>query len=147
MAGLKLTIVSPEKELYSDQVDMVLAPGIDGQLGILPQHIPLITQLAEGELCARVGKEEHYFAIHGGFMHVLQDKVIVLADVAERAEEIDIERAEQARQRAVELLNKAPPEKRRLTEVALRRSSVRLKAARRRRRTAPAAYPSTGEGK
>lgn len=147
MAGLKLTIVSPERELYSDQVDMVLAPGIDGQLGILPQHIPLITQLAEGELCVRVGDEEHYFAIHGGFMHVLQDKVIVLADVAERADEIDVERAEQARQRAVEMLGKAPPEERRLTEVALRRSHVRLKAARRRRRrTTPAVYPSTGEG-
>jgi F-type H+-transporting ATPase subunit epsilon len=146
VAGLKLIIVSPEKELYSDQVDMVLAPGIDGQLGILPQHMPLITQLAEGELCARVGEEEHYFAIHGGFMHVLPDQVIVLADVAERAEEIDVERAEQARQRAVETLGKAPPEERRLTEVALRRSRVRLKAARRRRRrTTPTAYPSMGE--
>lgn len=147
MAGLKLTIVSPERELYSAHVDMVLAPGIGGQLGILPKHIPLITQLDEGELCARVGEEEHYFAIHGGFMHVLQDEVIVLADIAERAEEIDVERAEQARQRAVEMLSKAPPEERRLTEVALRRSRVRLKAARRRRRrTTPAAYPSTGEG-
>lgn len=146
MAGLKLTIVSPERELYSGTVDMVLAPGVDGQLGILPNHIPLITQLAEGELCARVGDEEYYFAIHGGFMHVLPDKVIVLADVAERAEEIDTERAEAARQRALETLSKAPPEERRLTEVALRRSHVRLKTARRRRRTTPMAYPSTGEG-
>jgi F-type H+-transporting ATPase subunit epsilon len=146
VAGLKLTIVSPERELYSDTVDIVLAPGIDGQLGILPHHVPLITQLAEGELCARAGNEEHYFAIHGGFMHVLPDQVTVLADVAERADEIDTERAEAARQRALEMLSKAPPEERRLTEVALRRSYVRIKAARRRRRTTPTAYPSAGEG-
>jgi len=147
VADLKLIIVSPERELYSGKVDMVLAPGIDGQLGILPSHIPLITQLAEGELCARDDDEEHYFAIHGGFMHVLPDKVIVLADVAERAEEIDVKRAEEAHQRAVEMLAKAPPEARRLTAVALRRSQVRLRAARRRRRRAtPAAYTAMGEG-
>jgi F-type H+-transporting ATPase subunit epsilon len=136
VAGLKLTIVSPERELYRGEVDLVLAPGIEGQLGILPNHVPLITQLAEGELCARVGEENYYFAIHGGFMHVLPDSVTVLADVAERASEIDIERAEAARQRALEMLSKAPPEERRLTEIALRRSTVRLRAARRRRRRA-----------
>ncbi len=147
MADLKLIIVSPERELYSGKVDMVLAPGVDGQLGILPGHIPLITQLAEGELHAQGDDEEHYFAIHGGFMHVLPDKVIVLADVAERAEEIDVERAEAARQRAVEMLAKAPPEARRLTAVALRRSQVRLRAARRRRRRrATPSYTAMGEG-
>jgi len=148
VSGLKLTIVSPERELYSGDVDIVLAPGVDGQLGILPNHAPLITQLADGELCARVGEEEYYFAIHGGFMHVLPDRVIVLADVAERADEIDIERAQQARQRAMELLAEIPPEERRLTEVALRRSAVRLKVARRRRRrpATPTSYPMAGEG-
>jgi F-type H+-transporting ATPase subunit epsilon len=147
VSGLKLTIVSPERELYSADVDMVLAPGVYGQLGILPNHVPLITQLADGELCARVGEEEYFFAIHGGFMHVLPDRVIVLADVAERADEIDIERAQQARQRAMELLAEAPPEERRLTEVALRRSAVRLKVARRRRRrpARPTSYPMAGE--
>jgi F-type H+-transporting ATPase subunit epsilon len=147
VAGLELTIVSPERELFSGEVDIVLAPGTDGQLGILPNHVPLITQLAEGELCARAGEEEYYFAIHGGFMHVLPDKVIVLADVAERAEEIDIERAEAARRQALETLSKAPPQERRLTEIALRRSQVRLKAARhRRRRVTPAAPPGAGGG-
>jgi F-type H+-transporting ATPase subunit epsilon len=146
VADLKLIIVSPERELYSGEVDVLLAPGIDGQLGILPNHIPLITQLAEGELFARDDEEEHCFAIHGGFMHVLPDKVIVLADAAERAEEIDVERAEAARQRALEMLTKTPPEERRLTEVALRRSQVRIRAARRRRRTTPASYPAMGEG-
>jgi len=145
VAGLKLTIVSPERELYSGAVDIVLAPGIEGQLGILPHHAPLITQLAEGELCARVGEEEYFFAIHGGFMHVLPNEVIVLADLAERAEEIDDARAEAARQRALETLSKEPPEERRLTEVALRRSQVRLKVAkRRRRRHVTPSYPEAG---
>ncbi len=125
---------------------MVLAPGIDGQLGILPNHIPLITQLADGELCARVGDEEYFFAIHGGFMHVLPHKVMVLADMAERAEEIDIERAQEARQRAAEMLTQAPPEERRLTEVALQRSDVRLKVARRRRRRPPTPPSQPGPG-
>ncbi len=134
MTGLELTIVSPEGELYSGEVDIVLAPGIQGQLGILPRHAPLITQLGVGELRARVGAEEYTFAIHGGFMHVLPHEVVVLAEIAERAEEIDVERAEAARQRALEMLEKAPPEERRLTEMALRRSRVRLKVARGRRR-------------
>ncbi|MBU0704476.1 MAG: ATP synthase F1 subunit epsilon [Chloroflexi bacterium] len=147
MTGLKLTIVSPERELYSGEVDIVLAPGVDGQLGILPKHASLITELAEGELCARTGAEEYYFAIHGGFMHVLPDEVIVLADVAERADEIDDARAEAARQRALDLLSKAPPEERRLTAVALRRSQVRLKVARRRRRRhAVSAYSEADAG-
>jgi F-type H+-transporting ATPase subunit epsilon len=134
---LKLKVVSQERELYRGEVDQVLAPGIEGQLGILPQHAPLITQLGVGELQVRVGDEEYAFAIHGSFMHVLPDEVIVLADAAERAGEIDVERAEAARQRALEMLKKAPPEERRLTEIALRRSSVRLKVARRRRRRQP----------
>jgi F-type H+-transporting ATPase subunit epsilon len=145
VASLELTIVSPEGELYSGEVDMVLAPGIDGQLGILPHHAPLITQLTTGELRVRVGEEEYYFAIHGGFMHVLPDTVIVLADVAERADEIDIERAEAARQRALHMLSTMPPEERRLTEVMLRRSDVRLKVARRRRRRVRPSYPEAGE--
>lgn len=134
MAGLNLTIVSPEEKLYSGEVDIVLAPGVEGQLGIMPHHAPLITRLSIGELKVRTGDEEYAFAIHGGFMHVLPDEVIVLADVAERAEEIDIERAEAARQRALEMLEKAPPEERRLTRIMLRRSAVRLKVARKRRR-------------
>ena len=135
MASLRLKVVSQREQLFSGDVDIVLAPGVDGQLGILPHHAPLITQLASGELRTRVGDEEYAFAVHGGFMHVLPDEVIVLADVAERVEEIDLERAEAARQRAMEMLRKSPPpEERRLTELALRRSRVRLKLARERRR-------------
>jgi F-type H+-transporting ATPase subunit epsilon len=135
VARLQLKVVSQHEQLFSGEVDIVLAPGVDGQLGILPNHAPLITQLAIGELRTRVGDEEYTFAVHGGFMHVLPDEVIVLADLAERVEEIDIERAEQARQRALEMLKKSPPpEERRLTETALRRSRVRLKLAAERRR-------------
>ena len=135
MASLQLKVVSQHEQLFSGEVDIVLAPGVDGQLGILPNHAPLITQLAIGELRTRAGDEEYAFAVHGGFMHVLPDEVIVLADVAERVEEIDVGRAEAARQRAVEMLEKSPPpEERRLTEMALRRSRVRLRLARERRR-------------
>ena len=141
MATLKLTVVSPERELYSGDVDMVLAPSVYGQLGIFPHHAPLIAQLEEGSLCARVGEEEYYFAIHGGFIRVLPDQVTVLADTAERAEDIDLQRAEEARQRALETLRKAPPEERRLSEVALRRSQVRLRVAKRRRRRGPEPRP------
>jgi F-type H+-transporting ATPase subunit epsilon len=127
--------VSQSEELFSGEVDIVLAPGPDGQLGILPNHAPLITQLAIGELRTRAGDEEYAFAVHGGFMHVLPDEVIVLADMAERFDDIDVERAEEARQRALEMLKKSPPpEERRLTEMALRRSRVRLRLARERRR-------------
>jgi F-type H+-transporting ATPase subunit epsilon len=142
---LKLTIISPERELYSGEVDIVLAPGVDGQIGILPKHIPLITELSRGELVARAGEEAYYFAIYGGFMHVLSDRVTVLADVAERASDIDIERAEAARQRAMEMLAQAPPEERRLAEIALQRSTVRLKIARQRRRRATP-FPSGSAG-
>jgi F-type H+-transporting ATPase subunit epsilon len=136
VAKLRLMIASPERELYHGDVDVVLAPSVEGQLGILPHHSPLIAQLDEGLLTARAGPEEYVFAIHGGFIQVLPDRVIVLADTAERAEEIDMQRAEEARQRALETLHTAPPEQRRLTEVALRRSQIRLRAGRRRRRRA-----------
>jgi F-type H+-transporting ATPase subunit epsilon len=142
VAKLRLMIASPERELYHGDVDIVLAPSVEGQLGILPHHSPLIAQLDEGLLTARVGSEEYVFAIHGGFIQVLPDRVIVLADTAERAEEIDMQRAEEARQRALEALRTAPPEKQRLTEVALRRSQVRLRAGRRRRRRARPSRPA-----
>jgi len=149
LATLKLIIVSPERELYSGDVDLVLAPSVDGQLGIFPHHTPLIAQLEEGGLTARVGEEEYVFAIHGGVIHVLPDQVVVLADVAERADEIDLQRADEARQRALETLRHAPPEQRSVCEVALRRSRVRLRVAkrRRRRRGIEPARPDTPPGK
>jgi F-type H+-transporting ATPase subunit epsilon len=143
---LKLDIVTAERNVYSDEVDMVTAPGIEGELGILPRHAPLMTALQPGELRIRKGDEVEYFAIGGGFLEVRPDRVIVLADSAERADEIDIERAEAARRRAEEMLQKGVPEGQiEAIEGALRRSKVRLKVARRRRRRARETTQPRGE--
>lgn len=139
MSTLKCDIVTVERLVYSDEVDMVVAPGIMGTLGILPKHAPLITALEEGELRLKKGEEEESFAVSGGYMEVRPDRVIIMADTAERADEIDEARAEAARQRAEQLLTEKPPDMDRAAiEGALRRSHVRLKVARKkRRRTLP----------
>ncbi|MGB3903750.1 MAG: F0F1 ATP synthase subunit epsilon [Anaerolineae bacterium] len=136
MAKLRFELVSPERIVHSDEgVDMVIAPGADGELGILPSHAPLLTALGMGELRLRKGDEEESFAVHGGFLEVVGNKVIVMADVAERADEIDLARAEEARERA-ERRYRERPEGLDVArcQAALRRSSVRLKVAGRRRR-------------
>jgi F-type H+-transporting ATPase subunit epsilon len=136
MAKLRFELVSPERVVYSDEgVDMVIAPGADGELGILPNHAPLLTALGVGELRLRKGEEEESFAVHGGFLEVLGNRVIVMADVAEHADEIDLARSEEARERAERRYRDRPEglDMARL-QAALRRSRVRLKVARRRRR-------------
>jgi F-type H+-transporting ATPase subunit epsilon len=143
MATLHLEIVTIEGRVYDDQVNMVVAPGSEGVLGILPRHTPLLTALTFGELqIKKEGEEDQFFAIGGGFMEVQPDHVVVLADSAERAEEIDVARAEAARRRAEELLARAKEEKVDFIriEAALRRSVTRLKVGRRRRRGAEG-YP------
>jgi len=129
-------VVTPERMIFSDQVDEVLAPGAWGQLGILPKHAPLITALEEGELVIRrQGQDDTLVAIHGGFMEVRENTVTVLADVAERAEEIDIARAEAARRHAEELLTtSASDEDFQRARAAQRRAALRLKVAGQRRR-------------
>ena len=108
MAGLTLTVVSPEREvLREDDVDMVVAPGIDGELGLMPRHAPLVTQLQAGTLRYRSGGDERYLTILGGFLQVMQDTVTVLADGSERSDEIDVERAERARAEALRELEEA----------------------------------------
>ena len=97
---LHLEIVTPERLAYSDEVDMVLVPGIEGELGILPHHTPLVTLLGVGELKIRKGGDEESFAIVGGFLQVRPDKVVVMAETADMASEIDLERAEEARREA-----------------------------------------------
>lgn len=132
---MRCELVTQERLVYrAENVQLVLAPGVEGQLGILPKHAPLITALDEGVMQIRCedGTEE-VFAIHGGFMEVLPDRVTVLADVAEQADEINIARAEEARQRAEELMEhsfegQADHEQ---AEAAMRRSLLRLKVARR----------------
>ena len=144
---LKLEIVTQERRVYSaDDVEMVVAPGTEGEMGILPHHAPLITALQEGMMrVKRAGGDEEVLAIHGGFMEVLPDKVTVLADTAERAEEIDVARAEAARQRAEELMQQHREDKTDYAraEAALRRSSLRVKVASRRRKRGLPAPPSS----
>ena len=135
MATFRLELVTAERMVYSDDVDMVIAWGTEGQLGILPHHAPLMTMLQPGELTVKKGTEEDYLAVSGGFLEVRPDKVIILADACERADEIDIARAQEARDRASELM-KAPTVEVDLAtaEAALRRSMARLKVAERIRR-------------
>ena len=135
MATLKLEIVTAERSVYSDEVDVVIAPGMVGQLAILPNHAPLMTMLAPGELCVRKGGQETFIAMSGGFLEVLQNRVVILADTAERAEEIDVARAEEAKRRAQEQLELRPAgADLAAAEAALRRSLARLKVAERRKR-------------
>ncbi len=136
---LSVEIVTVERTvLTEDGVDEVIAPGIEGELAVLPQHAPFMTILQAGELVLKKGADEIPFAVTGGFFEVLNDKVIVLADAAERADEIDIARAEQARERArIALERREGTEDLATLQAQLQRSMVRLRVAdqRRRRRT------------
>jgi F-type H+-transporting ATPase subunit epsilon len=135
MAKLSVEIVTGERIVFTEtDVDMVIAPGGDGVLGILPKHAPLITTLSEGELRVKKGNEEQSMVVFGGFMEVTPDKVIVLADSAERVEEIDLERAEAARRRAEETISRrGEMEDLAAAEMALQRAAVRLRVSQRTR--------------
>src|SRR5579859_5444097 len=105
MASTRLEVVTPERVVLEEDVDIVVARGAEGDLGVLHGHEPLITPLATGELMYRADGQVHHLAISGGFLEVRPDKVVVLADVAERSEEIDRQRAEEARERAEQRLS------------------------------------------
>jgi F-type H+-transporting ATPase subunit epsilon len=135
MATFKLEIVTAERMVFSDDVTALIAWGVEGQLGILPHHAPLMTMLQPGDLVIKKEKEEEVLAISGGFLEVRPDKVIVLADACERVDEIDIARAEEAKRRAQETMKAGPlTAEAAVAEAALRRSLARLKVAERRRR-------------
>jgi F-type H+-transporting ATPase subunit epsilon len=136
VAKLHVEVVTGERQLLSeDDVDMVVAPGSEGQLGILPRHAPLVTTLAPGELRIKKGNTEDVIAVGGGFLEAGPTRVMVLADSAERAEEIDISRAEEARRRAeAALANRHEDVDLATAQAAMRRASVRLRVAQRRRR-------------
>ena len=138
MAKLKFEIVTAERVVYSDEVDVVVAPGVEGQLGILPQHAPLMTMLQPGELMIRKGGEEESIFVSGGFLEVQGDKVVVLADTAERADEIDIARVEEAKRRAEEKM-RSPAAEADLAraQAAMLRSLMRLKVAEKRKKRRP----------
>ena len=135
MAGIRLDIVTAERQVYSDEVDVVVVPGIDGELAILPRHAPLMTTLKPGELRVRRGGEEFSMVVTGGFLEVRPDRITILADAAERSEEIDMARAEEAKRRAEEKLSRPRTEIDAIqAEAALRRSLIRIKVGEKRRR-------------
>lgn len=134
---LTLEIVTAERVVFTDDnVDMVVAPSADGEVGILPHHAPLLTMLQIGELRVKKGSDEQSIVIAGGFMEVLNDKVTILADVAERSEEIDTATAEQARDRARDALSNRDVADADLAaaQAAMRLASLRLRIGGRTRR-------------
>lgn len=135
MATLKLEIVTAESPVFTGEVDALIAPGTVGQFTVLPHHAAFMTMLEPGELCLRAGGQETFMAISGGFLEVTDDKVIVLADAAERADDIDSARAEAAMKRAQEQMRRplTGPELA-AAEAALRRSLARLRVSERRRK-------------
>ena len=136
---LRLEIVTPEKLAYEDDVDMVLVPGIDGEMGILPHHTPLVSLLGVGELKIRKGGSEESFAIAGGFLQVRPDKVVVMAETADLAAEIDLEKAQQARAEAERALEAGYVEGADLSaaRAELQRALMRIRVAERRHREGP----------
>jgi F-type H+-transporting ATPase subunit epsilon len=138
---IQVEIVTPSRQLYSGAVQMITLPGAEGEMGVLAGHAPLLTTLNIGEITLHSADgEAEYIAVSGGVVEVLPDKVIVMARSAERAEDIDIARAEAAMQRAEDALNTRSPEERRPVEVAYRLSQLRLKVARRRRSSRPGVF-------
>ena len=137
MPTMRLEIVTAEQVIYSEDVNSVLAPGTDGELGILPNHSPLLTTLKPGGIRVDKDGDEIYMAVSGGFMEVLGNKVTILADTAERLEDIDSERAEQALTRAQDLLNNTSSSDIDLQRAlsSMRKSQARLKVARKKRRS------------
>lgn len=141
MANLRVDIITAERVVFSDEADVLVVPGVEGELGVLPRHAPLLTMIQPGILRIVKGGEEVEMAITGGFIEVRENRVTILADAAERAEEIDVARAEEARRRARERLEKREAQiDQARAQAALQRALVRLKVVERRRRR-PGARP------
>jgi F-type H+-transporting ATPase subunit epsilon len=136
MAGtIKLEIVTPEAKIFSDDVEMVTLTGTEGEMGILPQHMPLMTQLVAGEIVARKGSQNIFLAVGDGFVQVTGDRVAVLTDMAIRSENIDEAAAEQARQKAeARLAQKISDEDSAQVQAALAHATTQLKIKRNRHR-------------
>ena len=129
---LKLEIVTPEGAIYSQEVEMVTLPGIEGQMGIFPQHVPLMTQLVPGEVIVRKGAHDSYLAVGEGLIEIMPDHVAVLTDMAIAAEHIDEAKVEEARRRAeARLQEKISDEEVASVNAALTRSLAQLRVKRR----------------
>ncbi len=134
-----LEIVTPERLAYSDEVDAVVLPGSEGEMGVLPHHAPLVSTLGVGELRIRKGGVEESFAIVGGFVQVRPDRVVVMAETADMASEIDLERAQEARRDAERALESGYHEGADLSvaRAALQQALLRIRVAERRHREGP----------
>lgn len=131
---LRLEIVTPEAKAYSEEVDMVTLPGVEGEMGIYPNHIPLMTQVAAGEIVVRQGAEVHFLAVGDGFVKITGDDVSVMTDMAIAADDIDETKAEEARKKAeARLGEKLSDEESAAVSAALARSLAQLHVKRRRR--------------
>jgi len=134
MATLKLEIVTPEAKAYSEDVDMVTLPGVEGEMGVLPAHIPLLTQLVAGEVAVRKDGREIYLAVGDGFVEIAGDHVAIMTDMAIQAENIDESKAEEARLRAeARLAEKLDDEEAAMVNASLAHSLAQLKVKRRHR--------------
>jgi len=131
---LHLEIVTPEEKIYSDDVDSVVIPGVEGELGVLPQHVPLMTQLLPGELRVVKRGEELRLAVGEGFVEIGADKVVVLTDMAVKESEIDEDAAEDAVQRAEEAMrsSKMSDEEYATVKASLQKSLAQIRVKRRR---------------
>ncbi len=134
-----LEIVTPERLAYSDEVDAVVLPGSEGEMGVLPHHAPLVSTLGVGELRFRKGGIEESFAIVGGFVQVRPDKVVIMAETADMASEIDLEKAQEARREAERALESGYSEGADLwaARAALQQALLRIRVAERRHREGP----------
>jgi len=140
MAAISVDILTPDRRVLQAQADSVVVPAADGELGILSHHAPLVAELQPGQIRMRTGDNTQYFAVSGGFVEVKNNHVVVMAETAEMAHEIDVERARQAAERAKEAL-RSPSLEVNLAqaEAALRRALARLHAAEQVRRHRQAA--------
>jgi F-type H+-transporting ATPase subunit epsilon len=131
---MKLEIVTPEDKIYSNDVNMVTLPGKEGQMGIFPNHVPLMTQVAAGEIVAQKGSDEHYLAVGEGFVQITPDKISILTDMAISEDNIDEAKAEEAKKRAeARLQEKLSDEELATVKAALAHSLAQLHVERRNR--------------
>ncbi|MBB6638094.1 F0F1 ATP synthase subunit epsilon [Cohnella thailandensis] len=130
MSTLRLEIVTPERIVYEQDVNMVIANGVSGQLGVLPNHVPMVTPLKIAPIRVKKGNSEELIAVHGGFMEVRKEKVVILAEAAEQGADIDLSRARQAKERAEQrLASKNEQYDHKRAELALQRALTRIQTS------------------
>jgi len=132
---LKLEIVTPEAKTYSEDVEMVTLPAVEGEMGVFPQHVPLMTQIVPGELIVRKEGRDYFLAVGEGFVEITGERVAIMTDMAIRAENVDEAKAEEARHRAeARLAEKLDDEEAAMVSAALAHSLAQLKVKRRQHR-------------